>query len=342
MTPHPYSRPHDQGTPNAGPSPAQAKEMPRKGRLLVQGSVMLGVLLAAFLIYKGLSQYSFHDILQSVAAVPPTNLARAALFTAGSYFCLTLFDWLGLKYVDAPLSYGRAAFVSFVSLSLAHSIGFAGLSSGAIRYRFYQRWGVPGGDVAKLVLLSGVTVGLGLLSLGGAAFVWWPSTAGRLIHFPDAAIRAAGAVLLALPLVYLALSFFVHGRVTIRRWTLEMPRPWIAAAQVVIGTANYLCVAAVLQAALAAAAHARFPEVAAAFVTGNMLTLMTHVPGGLGVIETTIHYLVPSKTDLIGSLIVFRLVYFIVPLMIGLIMFVAAELAFRRSLPPAKRSASTA
>src|SRR3712207_8967800 len=48
-----------------------------------------------------------------------------------------------------PLSYPKVALASFVSLSLGHNIGFAGLSSGAIRYRFYSRAGLTAEEVAK-------------------------------------------------------------------------------------------------------------------------------------------------------------------------------------------------
>src|SRR5687768_10027350 len=88
------------------------------------------VALAAFLLYRTLSRYSFDHIVASVMAIPSWRLARAAGFAAASYLCLTGFDWLALRYVGRPLPYRKAALASFVGLSLSHNIGFAGLSSG--------------------------------------------------------------------------------------------------------------------------------------------------------------------------------------------------------------------
>jgi hypothetical protein len=109
-----------------------------------------------------------------------------------------------------------------------------------------------------------------------------------------------------------------------------MPPPWIAAAQIVIGTVNFLCVAAALHALVASMSDASYLRVAAAYVSGNVLTLMIHVPGGLGVIEAAVLYLVPSERNLIGPLLVFRTVYYILPLLIGLTTLGITEMIFRR------------
>jgi uncharacterized membrane protein YbhN (UPF0104 family) len=306
-----------------------AKLSPRR-RILAIAFVILGISVAGYLIYRGLSRYRFDEIVKSIRAVPAGKLAWAAVFTLGSYMCLTGFEWLGIRYTGNRLPYRKVALASFVSLSLAHSIGFSGLSSGAIRYRFYTRWGVSGGDVAKLVLFSGVTVGLGLMVLGGAALLAQPEPLANLVNVDPRLLQVAGGVSLAAAAGYVVLAFTVRGKLTIRQWTLEMPPPWIAAAQIVVGTADFLCVAAALNAVVSSVSDATFLRVATAYVSGNVLTLMIHVPGGLGVIEAATLYLVPSRQNLIGPLLVFRAVYYIVPLMIGLTTLGVAEAIFRR------------
>jgi glycosyltransferase 2 family protein len=306
-----------------------AKLSPRR-RWLAAVFVLLGISVAGYLIYRGLSRYHFDEIVKSVRTVPAGNLAWAALFTFGSYTCLTGFEWLGIRYTGNRLPYRKVALASFVSLSLAHSIGFSGLSSGAIRYRFYTRWGLSGGDVAKLVLFSGVTVGLGLAVLGGVALLLLPAPVANLVGIGVLPLRLAGAVFLTMAFGYLALAFVARGKLSIRQWTLEMPPPWIAASQLAIGTVNFICVAAALHALVASVSDASFLRVATAYVSGNVLTLMIHVPGGLGVIEAATLYLIPSRQNLIGPLLVFRVVYYIVPLMAGLTILGITEVVFRR------------
>jgi uncharacterized membrane protein YbhN (UPF0104 family) len=108
-----------------------------------------------------------------------------------------------------------------------------------------------------------------------------------------------------------------------------MPVPRIAAAQLVIGTVNFLFVAAALHALVASVSDATFMRVATAYVSGNVLTLMIHVPGGLGVIEAATLYMVPSRQNLIGPLLVFRAIYYIVPLAVGLTTLGITEAFFR-------------
>jgi uncharacterized membrane protein YbhN (UPF0104 family) len=69
--------------------------------------------------------------------------------------------------------------------------------------------------------------------------------------------------------------------------------------------------------------------VATAYVTANMAALISHVPGGIGVLEATILGILPG-TAAIGALIAFRVLYFFVPLMIGLPTFLISEAYYRR------------
>ncbi|HUO82359.1 MAG TPA: YbhN family protein [Gammaproteobacteria bacterium] len=130
--------------------------------------------------------------MRSVRAVRGPELLRAGLFAAASYLCLTMFDWLGLRYAGKPLAYRRAALGSFVSLSIGHNLGFAALSSGAIRYRYYRRWGLDAPDVARVILFCGATVGLGLAVLGGIAIVLRPDLAQDMLRVERPVVLAVG------------------------------------------------------------------------------------------------------------------------------------------------------
>ena len=58
---------------------------------------------------------------------------------------------------------------------------------------------------------------------------------------------------------------------------------------------------------------------------GNLAALVSHVPGGLGVLEGVVMVLLPGSS-VIGGLLVFRAVYFFVPLAIGAPLFGLIEL----------------
>ncbi|RST87511.1 UPF0104 family protein [Aquibium carbonis] len=290
---------------------------------------LAAVILAGTLLYRTLSGYSLDEIVSSIRSVPAARLGAAAAFMAASYLTLTLFDYLGLRYAGHRLPWRRAALASFTALSLGHSIGFAGISSGAIRYRFYARWGLNVEDVAKVVLFSGLTVALGLMSLGGIALLIHPGGAAELTGLASATVLAAGLGLLLLVAGYLAASAFVTRPLTIRTWTFRMPALKLALAQVGVGALNFALVAACLHQAIAGFAAVPYMSVATAYVTANTAALMAHVPGGLGVIEATVLHMIPGA-NLIGAVLIFRFVYFLVPLPIGVASLVASEYLVRR------------
>ena len=285
--------------------------------------------LAAYLLWRALRPYSLAELGAAVSAIPAARLAGAAGFAGASYFCLTFFDYLGLRYVGAPLPYRKAALASFCSLSLGHTLGLAGASAGAVRYRFYSRWGLSAEQVAKLVLFCGVTVALGHLALAGAALLADPGLGERALRLDAGAVRAVALACLAAPVLYLAAAALLPGGFTVFGRSLRMPTFRLALAQVLVAIVNFACVAACMHEALAAISDAGYAEVAGAYAAANAATMITHAPGGLGVIETVVQRLLP-QSDLIGGLLVYRLIYFLGPLAIGALTLLGAELVFRR------------
>jgi glycosyltransferase 2 family protein len=284
--------------------------------------------LAGVLLYRTLSRYNLDQLVASVTAIPLARLLMAGGFAAASYLCLTGFDYLALRYAGRPLPYRKAALASFTSLSLGHNIGVAFLSSGAVRYRFYTRWGLGPGQVVKVILFCGITVGLGLSILGGVALLIRSELAQEITGLGRPLVLALGGLCLGLPGLYLLLAAVVRGPLTVRKFSLELPALRLALAQIVIGPLNFACVAACLHQALAAVADVAYLGVASVYVIANTTAILSHVPGGLGVIESVVMYLLPNA-DLIGSLLVFRFVYFLVPLGLGGTLLAVSEIVSR-------------
>jgi len=297
---------------------------------IIWNGLLLGALcLAFFLLYRIFEQYSFDQVVQSVRSIPFWRFCFALLWAAASYLCLSCFDFLAIRSLGKSLPYAKVALASFVSLSLGHNIGFAGLSSGAVRYRYYRRWGLTAEDVAKIILFCGVTVGLGLVTLGALAMIINPVDAGHLLRIETATTRLAGSLGLAVPIAYAMLAFLVRGRLRLWRWSFQLPRFSIAVAQIAIGTINFVFVSACLHQVLSAFGSVAFFQSATAFVLANSAILATHVPGGLGVLEASVAYVVPKEAS-IGALIAFRCAYFFIPLTLGTTLLVISEVVFRR------------
>lgn len=248
----------------------------------------------------------------------------ALAWAAASYLCLTLNDWLALLHAGRRLPYRVAAITSFTALAFGHNVGFAALSSGAIRYRNYSKAGLSEGDVGRVVVFCGTTIFLGMFVLGDVALFAKPDLAARLTGLSTRTVTALGIGLAGLPLIYLGLSWRVRQPLRLWHWSIALPSFPIALGQVAVGTINFLCVAACLHASVSAVADVAYFEVLSAFILANAATIITHAPGGLGVIETVVLLLL-GKPELIGPILVFRFVYFLVPLALGAALFTLTE-----------------
>jgi uncharacterized membrane protein YbhN (UPF0104 family) len=252
-----------------------------------------------------------------VNAIPLSSLLLSGLAAAASYLCLTGFDFMAVRYAGYRFPYRKVALASFVSLSIGHNVGIATLSSGAIRYRFYSKLGMSVGDAGKVILFCGLTVALGLLTLGGIALLVNPPLAAEILGLgePRTSILLGGACL-ALATLYVIAAAFLRHPLRLYQWDLVMPSLPLALGQVALGPVNFACVAGCLYFVLAALADVGYAGVATAYVIGNAAGLVSHVPGGLGVLESVVLFLLPA-TNVIGALVAFRVVYFLVPLAIG-------------------------
>lgn len=317
-------------------------------RHLLKILVGAAILFAAVLVYNSFRRYTLAEIEQSILSIHGFRLVAAFGFVILSYGCLSLFDTLAVRYAGKPLAYRRTALASFTSLSIGHNIGMAALSSGTVRYRFYSRWGLSGEDVAKVILFCGVTVGLGLATLGGLALLL--DLAGRddLLGLDRGQRMTIGIVCLGVPAFYLAVCAFVRRPLPIRSWRFVPPSLPLAIGQIIVGTLNFICVSAALYELLAAFTEAGFLDVATAYVTANLGALISHVPGGLGVLEAVMLNVLPvadnvsgfgdpaagnaaaTGTAAIGALIAFRVLYFLIPLAIGVPTLLVSEAYYRR------------
>src|SRR4051812_25484166 len=121
-------------------------------RWLIRTTEAVAALVGAYLLYRVFQKHDLNEIMEAIGELPAKNILACALFSAGSYACLTVSEYLSLRYARANrLSFGRMAVVTFASLGIGHSVGLSAVSSGAVRYRMYSRSGLDGEAVAKIM-----------------------------------------------------------------------------------------------------------------------------------------------------------------------------------------------
>ena len=309
----------------------------RAGALLRHAPAVLGVALlvgALYVVQRELSSLRLDDVLHAMGAIPLSSLALGFATTVVAYLVLTLYDMLGTRFVGHPLPYGRIAFASFTAYALSHNIGFAMVSGAAIRYRLYALWGLSPLQIAGVVAFCSLTFVLGGLTLGGIVLLTVPhAVPGFGEWMPSIVMHAVGVVMLGL-VVFYVMAGRLRGRpLRIGRTEVPLPGLRLAVMQVALATVDVALTALIFYVLLPDTPGLTFLVFLAVYVTAYTAAMASHVPGGLGVFDGTILVgltdLVPAATA-VGALLVFRLLYYILPLFIAGALFALNEIVLRR------------
>lgn len=317
-------------------------------RRLLGPLLVVGMLTAALvLLHRTFRTYDWSELGGDLVALGPGVALAAVGATAVSYLAMTGYDALALRYVAHPLPYRRFGLASFVATAFGNNLGASAVVGAALRARVYSGWRVPGSAITRIIGFNLVTLALGAAVLAGGGMVHDPAGAGEALHLPRGAVLVVGALLLASVVGYVLWA--VVGRpVAWRGRRVERPGPRLAVGQVVLSTFEWLTMAAALHVLLPADGRPSFLAFAVAFSIATVAGLVSNVPGGLGVFETALVVLLGSTVPPAGlavALVAYRLVYFVLPLLLAAVLLVRHEVgtaaARRAEVAPASTSASS-
>ena len=296
--------------------------------------------LAALLVFGGvvavlhheLKQLHIRSVFQHLHAIPRSNILAALGFTAASYLLLSSYDALALRYRRRAISYGRVLFTSFIAYSFGHTLGFAAFTGAAIRFRLYSTAKVTAVDVATISAFCSLSIGIGLTTLTGLSLLVTPEQAAALLHLQPAWAMAVGFLLLSIVAAYGLWGSLSRTVLEIRGWALRPPGPMISIVQIMLSVVDLSLSSAVLWWLLPPEAHISFIAFVGAYSAAVIAGIISHVPGGIGVFETVILYTLPDvpKDALLGSLLAYRVVYYLVPLFFGTLLFISKEVSAQR------------
>jgi phosphatidylglycerol lysyltransferase len=303
----------------------------RRERLMRVVGPLLGLCLliaAAVALERELAGANLADILAHVYAVPPRSAVVAIALTIGSYFALTGYDLLAVRYLGHSLAYGKIALTSFVAYVFSHNLGLSGFGASAVRYRFFSAFGIPGGDVVRVVALDYLTFWLGFFAVAGTTFLLVPLPLPPPLSIVAASTRPLGALLLATLFAYVGWAHRRRGSTVIRGFEVPVPGVATIVRQLVVSTVDFTCAAGVLYILLPDAPGLTFAGFVGAYALAVVLGVVSNVPGGLGVLDTTLVVLLRpyvAADQAVAALLLYRLVYYLIPMAAAGAVLVAFE-----------------
>jgi hypothetical protein len=287
--------------------------------------VFLGVgitAIALYVLYRLLRGIEPVEVFAAIKRTDPFAIVSAALFVAAGYLTLTMYDYFALRTIgrgDVP--YSVAAIAGFTSYSIGHNVGFTAFSGGTVRYRIYSSTsGLSAIEVAKICFIAGLTFWLGNITVLGLGFIIHPEAASAVDQLAPEFNRFAGFTLLAALAAYVtwvSLAPRTFGR---GGWSVTLPGGSLTLLQIVIGVVDLTCCAAAMYMVMPASPEIDFISLSVIFITATLLGFAAHTPGGIGVFDATMLIALEQfdREELVGALLLFRLLYYITPFALSL------------------------
>jgi uncharacterized membrane protein YbhN (UPF0104 family) len=281
------------------------------------------------------------EVLAAVKATEIRHIVAAAGFVVAGYFTLTFYDWYALRTIGHPeIPYRIAALSGFTSYSIGHNIGATVFTGGAVRYRIYSAYGLNAIEVAKICFIAGLTFWLGNATVLGLGISYTPQAAGLIDQLPNWVNRCIGAGGLIVLACYLGWVWSAPREIGRGEWKVNLPSGPSTLLQICIGILDLGCCALAMYMVLPNEPNIGFVTIAVVFVSATLLGFASHAPGGLGVFDAAMLVALWQfdKESLLAGLLLFRLLYYIAPFIVALIILGTREIMLNlhgaRLMPP--------
>jgi glycosyltransferase 2 family protein len=270
-------------------------------------------------------------ILTALTEIRPGHIGLAALCVIGAFCTLTFYDFFALRTIGKKhVPYRIAALSSFASYTIGHNIGATVFTGGAIRFRIYSDYGLSAIDVAKICFLSGLTFWLGNTFVLGIGMALHPWAASAMDQLPAAINRLIALGCIAAIVAYLVWLTVGDNRRELGQngWKVVLPSARLTLVQILIGVVDLGFCAMAMYLLMPAQPDIDFISLAVVFILATLLGFASHAPGSIGVFDAAMLVALPQfgREQLLAALVVFRILYFVIPFATAISIMGAREL----------------
>jgi phosphatidylglycerol lysyltransferase len=280
-----------------------------------------------------LTHYRWRDVMAYLRTLPGNQLALSVLLTILGYLAMTGYDALAFRYIRHPLSYPRIALASFIGYAFNNNVGLSGVVGGSLRYRLYNAWRLTAVEIAKVIAFCTVSFWLGFVVLGGVVFIFAPPDVPPSVHLPFHSVRLIGLLMIIPAAVYLLWIAIRREPLRVRQWEFELPTPGVFILQAAVSSIDWMLAAAVLYILLPDRLPIGFIHFLGIFLLAQIAGVVSNVPGGLGIFEALILVFLSQYYPagaILGSLVAFRAIYYLLPLVLATLLLAVHETLERR------------
>jgi uncharacterized membrane protein YbhN (UPF0104 family) len=285
-------------------------------------AAVLIMVVACLLMREKLAKIKWSEFVLGLESIAPIWLCAAVAITAVNYVVLTGYDFIAVRYLKKQLPIRRIMVGAVVGYAMSNVFGWI-FGGTAVRYRLYTSWGFTFREVVAFVSILSLTFWLGMFLLAGVAFValevHLPPQFAEHAIFPP---RVWGWVFLAAVAGYLTACAFWRKPIRWGHDEFQLPPLALSSQQLLVSACDFALASAALY-VLLPPGIANFSTVLVAYLAGMILTVITHVPGGIGVLDATLLYMLHAEEDspqlprIAAAVVVFRVIYYFLPAIVA-------------------------
>lgn len=300
--------------------------------------IALILVLFGWLLSQKLKGLTFAQLQTALASFPAWRIALALALTALNYVILAGYDYLALRYLRHSVRPSQLWFGTIVGYAMSFNFGWI-IGGSTVRYRLYSSWGFTNMEIAKLIGTLTVTFWVGVFAVAGLAFVISPLELpqeflgeGVMRYLPFTTTLPLGIASLVFVAGYLTLCAAWHKPL---RWgTHEFTPPSLpfSLCQIFVASLDQFIAAAVFYVLLPdqIRGEMNYLQTVNIYLLFTAISALLHIPGGMVVLEKVVLDFIGSEdpaeqAQLAATLIVYRVVYYFIPLAVGGVMMLIHE-----------------
>lgn len=321
----------------------RASILNRHARPLAAIAALFVFAAVGYAIYRLTEEVTYADVVNGLRSTSPGSIALAIVFTALSFATLCLYDVNALAYIGRRRPWAEVALTAFSAYAVGNVAGFGALSGGAIRYRAYSRAGLSPDDIGRIIAFVTVSFSVGLVLVTALAVLPVAGDIAPLIGLSQNVLIAGDVILLAVLAIVLLLAS--SNGLTIGGRRLQLADSRTMSRQFIVTVLDVAFSASVLYALLPQAADISWPTFFTVYAVAIGIGIISHVPAGIGVFETVMVAALGSKLGteaVLASLVAYRLIYYVLPLIVAIVLVTIAELRQLAATPLSAGVARTA
>ncbi|MCM2348747.1 MAG: lysylphosphatidylglycerol synthase domain-containing protein [Bacteriovoracaceae bacterium] len=289
--------------------------------------------LILYLLYQSLHEINFHEVGMAIRKVSLTGLLPGFFMVIINYLILASFDYLGLRYlnvkdVSAFKIYWSAFTCYTFTLNLGALVGGLGL-----RYRIYSGWHISVSNITKLIIFSTLGNWLGHIFLLSMVVGIYPEKVNTLTSLPFPAIYAITTLGTMAIILYFVLCF-KRAQVSFKSEKFTFPPVQLAFLQLILSIMQWSLLAAIIVSLMDhLGASVEFMQIIFTYLLTGLAGVVSHIPAGLGVHEAVFLKMnldIPEST-VIAVLVAFRVIYYLVPLLLAAPGYLFIEIYHRKN-----------